>query len=297
MPSYVPPPQLQTQYRQSHFVGQAYLTEETPPVQRYADMNPQHQGDVHRQRLSEEEVHRTAAVGYFDDNTPIGDGPEDDARRKSLQVEDLMTSFHRMGTDEMATSSSSNAQQESSNETMGTIEPLPMGASNASMMSSSTASALKGALSSSNTPRGSLTRPGCKRENSASSASRNERSGSSDMSLSFSCIDAIWDNNTPGSGRTAMQQVSQVLEGNELEDSDRSIEKIAAEPRPVHLMEEDPDSINRLGQSSMNILKSMLGDSGETMGSSAGKMGSDHKRKAKKDNTKCFLVCDSVRNR
>ena len=77
-----------------------------------------------------------------------------------------------------------------------------------------------------------------------------------------------------------MQQVSQVLEGNELEDSDRSLEKIAAEPRPVHLMEEDPDSINRLGQSSMNILKSMLGDSGETMGSSAGKMGSDHKKES-----------------
>ena len=163
LPMYMPPSPRQGQYLQSRcFVGQTYLSEESPPVQRYVDMNPQHQGkDLHQQRLSEEEVHRTAAAGYPGDDSPIGDGPEDDARRKSIQVEDLMKSFHRMGTDEMATSSSSNVQQEtsSSNDTMGTIEPLPMGASNVSMMSSSTASILKGALGESNTPRSSFTRP------------------------------------------------------------------------------------------------------------------------------------------
>jgi len=276
MQAYMPTsPSQQAQYAQQGPVGhpsQSFLPEESPPVQRYSDHSPQRMDEMHHERLSEQNIHRAAAAGYAGEQVLVGDGPEDDGRRKSLQVEDLMRTFHRMGTDEMATSSSSNAQKESSssNETMGTIDPLPMGASDVSMMSSSTFSVLKGALESP-TPRGSLTRPSrAARETSNSSGSRDARSVSSDMSLSFSHIDAAFDSSS-GAGSRLGNQFSQVVEGNESEEQ-ASDQKLTEEPRPVYLMEEDPDSMSRFGQSSMNILKATLGDSGDTMGSSSGKM-------------------------
>jgi hypothetical protein len=264
IPGYMPrsPTQQGGQYMQhpAPYTSQAYLAEEAAPAQRYCNVQTQ---PADFERVSEEHIHSAAAAGYLGEQAPIGDGPEDDQRRKSLQVEDLMRSFHRMGTDEMQTSSSDNI---SSNETMGTIEPLPMGASNQSMLTSSTLSILKGAFDDSASPRGSITRPANydKRETSTSTGSKND---SSDMSLSFSNLESTWGD-SGGTGTRSGNQVSQVIEG---EDEDASNAKLTEEPRPMHLMEEDPDSFPRFGNSSMNILKAALGESGDTTGSSPGK--------------------------
>lgn len=264
MPGYLPQPPAQHLQQQQHQVqyvqsvqynvppGQAHLSEGTPPVQRYGDAYPQ-------QGATSQGYHEEAA------EAPVGDGPEDDARRKSLQVEDLMRSFHRMGTDEMATSSSDNLQHtagsSNSNETMGTIEPLPMGASNQSMMTSSTFSILKGALNESMTPRDSITRPSnYKRDSSAGSGGKND---ACDMSLSFSNLEGIFGDSGGNAGARS-GNVSQVLEG---ENEDASNQKLLEEPRPLQLMEDDPNSLPSFGNSSLSILKSTLADSGDTSGS------------------------------
>lgn len=257
-----PPTQQGGQYMQhpAPYSSQAHLPEEVAPDQRYSNVQAQ---PAHFDRISEQHIHSAAAAGYPDEQVPVGDGPEDDERRKSLQVEDLMRSFHRMGTDEMQTSSSDNI---SSNDTMGTIEPLPMNASNQSMMTSSTFSILKGAFDDTVSPRGSITRPAnySKRDTSTSTGSKND---SSDMSLSFSNLEGMWGD-SGDTGTRSGNQVSQVIEG---EDEGASNDKLTEEPRPMHLMEEDPDSFPRFGSSSMNILKATLGESGDTTGSSPGK--------------------------
>lgn len=280
IPEYMPPSHFQQDQflHSAHQQGQGFLAEEAPPVQRYTDLNPE--------RMCEQEIHRAAAAGYAEGDA-IGDGPEDDDRRQSLKVEDLMRSFHRMGTDEMATSSSSNTNTKlgssNSNDTMGTIEPIPMGASNVSMMmSSSTFSTLKGVLGESATPRGSFTRPGLvKRHTSTGTGSRKDQSVSSEMSLSFSTLDAaVWDN----SSRSGIQY-AQVAGGIEEEASSQ---KISLDPRPIDAMETDPDGLNRFGMSSINILKATLCDSGDTLTSSSGKMSMDD-AKAKAQNSEASL--------
>ena len=188
----------------------------------------------------------------------------------------------------MATSSSSNTnmKQESSNsnDTMGTIEPIPMGASNVSMMmSSSTFSTLKGVLGESVTPRGSITRPGLvKRHTSTGTGSRKDQSVSSEMSLSFSTLDAaVWDNAVVVPAIN-MRKSQEGIEG------EASSQKISADPRPIDAMETDPDSLNRFGMSSINILKATLCDSGDTLTSSSGKMSMED-AKAKAQNSEASL--------
>lgn len=282
-PGYLPasPPQqehyMQQQVYNRTWSGERVLAEESPPAQNYG-VEPQRTESITLDQLAEQGIHRSAAHGYSEhhDEAPIGDGPEDDDRRKSLQVEDLMRNFHRMGTDEMATSSSDNIDHatQSSNDTMGTIEPLPMGASTQSMMTSSTFSILKGALGESTTPRSSITRPAnYKRDTSTGS-----KHDSSDMSLSFSQLEGVFDEGET-KGSSSGHQVSKVLEG---ANEDESQEFLAPDPRPVAMMEADPESLPRFGNSSISILNTALADSGDTMTSSSGSMMDNKKMPSRK---------------
>ena len=242
------------------------LPEEAPP-RRVAGMNHHGMVELNHERLAEVIVHSGAAYDDDEEERALGDGVEDDERRKSLQVEDLMQSFNEMGT-----SSSSNANQESS-ETMGTIDPLPMGSSNVSMMSSSTFSIFKGAMNE--TPRSSFTRASSAPRQDASrlsfaESSRSQRSEASDMSLSLSNEEALWEE----TNRT-LSKISHVSKGYE---GDSSAQSTAIDPRPVGVMQDRPDSMSALGQSSMTILNAVFdgsGDSSRLMGTDLGDMHGD----------------------
>jgi hypothetical protein len=261
---------------QEHQPG-AYLSEEQAHSHRMAELD--------HERRAEMNVHRSA---FYDEE--VDDGIENDARRKSLHVEDLIRSFHRVGTDEAGTSQSGTfSSNQESTDSMGTIEPLTMGASNVSMMSMS--SILKGALC--DTPRSSFTQGGrgsSAMEHSGRSLSSrrssytrddsgrtlgstlgsrrssyqrdfsgrtmySEHSEDNDMSISLSHIDAL-----SGNGPRTGHHVSLVIEGIEGEE-DASRRSLSFDPRPIQQMAEQPDNLDEMGDSSKNLIYGALGAS------------------------------------
>lgn len=234
----------------------AYLSEDDPPPsQMMADLG---MAELNNERVAEMSVHRHS-VQHGGDKEP-GNVIDDENLRQSLRVEDLIRSFHRVGTDEFG---SSNSNQES-NESMGTIEPLPMDASSFSMMSMS--SILKGPLS--DTPRSSFTghdgvvhrdsgRFSCGGENSGyGRRSHYERDVSSrsvrtEMSMSLSHLDPYG------------HHVSLAPEGKEGEEG-ASKAFLSLEPRPLELMVEQPDCLDEMGDSSKEFIKSALDKNGES---------------------------------
>jgi hypothetical protein len=241
--------------------GGAYLSKDDSP---YQQMIAAHgMAELDHEHLTQMNVHRNAVL--YEGEKEVGDGIHDDARRRSLRVEDLMHSIHQVGTDEFGSShakSSNLNYSHESNETMGTIEPLAMDASSFSMMSMS--SIFKGPLC--DTPRSSFTgRPGltrldsgrflCDSENIGRShgshgrrfsyerddsnrSIRTEYSGASDMSMSLSHLDALLGDGGP-------HHVSLEPEGKEGKE-DASNSSLAFDPRLVELMAEHPDSQTRL---------------------------------------------------
>jgi hypothetical protein len=238
----------------------AYLSEDDPPSSQM--MAALGMAELDHERVAEMSVHRNSVL-HGGDKEPGNVIDDEETRRQSLRVEDLIRSFHRVGTDEFsssrANSSNSNSNQES-NESMGTIEPLPMDASSFSMMSMS--SILKGALS--DTPRSSFTgHDGVARRDSGHFSCGGENSGYGrrshyerdvssrsvrpEMSMSLSHLD-----------------LSLVPEGKEGEEGAFKA-SLSFEPRPLELMVEQPDCLDEMGDSSKEFIKSALGKNGESL--------------------------------
>jgi hypothetical protein len=245
----------------------AYLAEEEAHSHRMAELG--------RERHAEMNVHRNAVY-----NEEVNDCMENDALRSSLRVEDLIRSFHRVGTDEAgASQSGTSSSNQESTESMGTIEPLAMGASNVSLMSMSS-------LFKSDTPRSSFTQSGRRfsydRENGSrrSSYTKDESGsrrpsyqrdfsgrtmytdhlGDNEMSISLSHIDEICGNDGPRTGH----QVSLVIEGTEGEE-EASRASLSFDPRPVQQMKEHPDNLDEMGDSSKNLIYGALGTSSSAL--------------------------------
>jgi hypothetical protein len=269
----------------------AYLSEEEARSHRLAEMG--------QERHAEMNVYRSAV-----NDEEVDDCMEDDARRNSLHVEDLIRSFRQVGTDEAGTSQSgaSSSNQGSSNqestESMGTIEPLPMGASNMSLMSMSSLFKSDTPRSSfTQTPRSSFTQGGHSlsgrfsyekessfltygsrrssytRDDSAPIGRRasyqrdfsnrtmnTDHSEDNDMSISMSHIDALCGNGGPRTGH----EVSLVIEGTEGEE-EASRSSLSFGPRTLQQMAEHPDNLYEMGDSSKNLIYGALGTSSSVL--------------------------------
>jgi hypothetical protein len=194
----------------------------------------------------------------------------DDSRRESIQVQDLTTSFNHMKTAERGTSGEHLKNYDSS-DTMGTIEPIAMGSSSVGMsvasMSSSTLSVLKGAFGESMAStsfgdddggavnrRGSYSRPTYSSPQDVTSLPRPTH----DVSLRFS---QVWQDKNKA-GILAITEESDEQDGSSGRISD---------PRPLSIMQDAPDNLSSLGQSSLSIMKAAfeggMGSSNETYGS------------------------------
>jgi hypothetical protein len=180
-------------------------------------------------------------------------------RRQSLHVEDLMDSFSKLQTGNFA----AEAKLQESSDTMGTIEPI--GAYDSTHMSvtsfsSSTYSIFKNAMGESNEdmplsrgvsrssstyePRGDIDSSMQSFQSIGSLGNMSEVWGSHGMSL----LDRL----------VAEERERAALEGGGgggggRHSSDGS--GLAANPRPLGLMEEEPDDLNTLGASSISVLK------------------------------------------
>eukprot|EP00540_Astrosyne_radiata_P003893 CAMPEP_0116847246 /NCGR_PEP_ID=MMETSP0418-20121206/14328_1 /TAXON_ID=1158023 /ORGANISM="Astrosyne radiata, Strain 13vi08-1A" /LENGTH=493 /DNA_ID=CAMNT_0004478671 /DNA_START=96 /DNA_END=1577 /DNA_ORIENTATION=+ len=197
----------------------------------------------------------------------------------------------------MGTISSINNKNDESTDTMGTIEPLPVagrdsGYTNISL-TSSTLSLMKTALGDSNSQaaQGQTTTipPGSSADAAKSSDNLGEspapargstmRSGSvhitdkdffvppknrnprastsvSDLSLSLSHVMSERRKFVGGP----------ITEGSEEHSESKNKKGMSADPRPLGMMEDEPDNMSGLGKSSMSILHMAMGESGQDSG-------------------------------
>lgn len=195
-------------------------------------------------------------------------------RRQSLQVEDLMDSFSNL-----TASEDISAKNQESTDTMGTIEPI--GAYDSTNMSvtsfsSSTFSMFKDAMGQSTD---SMPQSRGVSRNSSSNEPRPDHFGtgmSTDMMSmqSLNSLNSIGNmSDVWGSRRASLldKLVQEERERAAVQSSNASGDAGLAEaPRPIGLMEEEPDNLNPLGESSLSVMKAAF-ESNRRPG-----VGSDH---------------------
>ncbi|CAB9496159.1 expressed unknown protein [Seminavis robusta] len=187
-----------------------------------------------------------------------GESMEDSRkRRQSLQVEDLMDSFSKLQTGNF----SAEAKLQESTDTMGTIEPI--GAYDSTSMSvtsfsSSSFSLFKNAMGES-TDDMAFSR-GVSRSSSINEGARVDIDSSMQSMQSIGSLgnmSEVW-------GTRGMSLLDRLVAeereraaggGEEGGDGGGAAGGIADDPRPVGLMEDQPDTLQNLGASSMSVMK------------------------------------------
>lgn len=225
------------------------------------------------------------------------------SRRESIQVADLMDSFNKMKTKELGGNYSSDtigtigSRNNESTDTMGTIEPLPVGPganpplASSLAMSSSTFSLMKGALQdSSRATDSAMFKSGALGDSAAidpsifksqeglshqrgsiSSRAGDRRASRGSININDKDFfkNAVGKNTSSDLSNMSMslsqvwnekRTLKDVTEGQD-EDNDESQKKVPGAPREVLTMEDDPDNMSGLGKSSMSILNVAMGES------------------------------------
>lgn len=253
----------------------AAIAAQTPSMQ---DYNPSPQLELSSQASVRQQQQQVTAETVESLGPPAN-------RRDSIQVIDLMDSFNKMKTKELDGDDNRNNYESTetmgtigslrnneSTDTMGTIEPIPMAGNSREGGISLTGSALslmKGALadSSRNDFKSETSLGEGKGPDKLKAVSRQE----SRQSISVEDKDFFIPPSRRAGQRSSdvsnlSMSLSQVLSDRrvdaikESEHEEEDNKKLADDPRPVLLMEDEPDNMSTLGKSSMSILNIAMGE-------------------------------------
>ena len=199
----------------------------------------------------------------------VDDMEDSKKRRQSLQVEDLMDSFSQMKTGNF----SAEAKLQESTDTMGTIEPIGAFSDSTSMSVTSFSSIFKSSMGESTDDMTFSTSRGVSRSSSINESTRSNDIDSSMQSIqsigSLGNLSEVWG--TRGMSlldrlvQEERERANQEAGGGDDDDDNGGGAPgnggdLATTPRPVGLMEEEPDTLAALGASSLSVMKAAFSE-------------------------------------